>query len=628
MRLKLNKLFELEKQGYFNYKPVFSVFFIVVLLSVVSMAERVNLDVNGEKALGEIVDGHLYVEMTSLKQLVNRIAWFPASGVIAIFHNDKTAKLTVGSRQANVDGEIQTLEHPALLKSGNVLIPGEVLSGVFNLKLSVDHSSERPKTLVDISVTYSEEGLADVELITTQPLRPGEWNFIQEKEPDRIIITLFRCGIAIAGEAVEAKTPLSRVIYGTDDGFNARVVIYTKLDVGAVVLPAEGDMGLHAFIGPRESLTMEKVESTIGNSLNDVDKTSGDFSAPSGEAAISGISYLDADTTETAAVITGNDTDEVNQDIIEKPPLVPGFQEYPSSVTPEVTTASEVNTENEKQISSDTLEATDFQTGETMVVETMPSEITTSVPVTEVNEISRDVLTRLNAKRTARQNRNRSQAPEILVAIDPGHGGRDTGVRINGESESSLVLDIAVRLSDLLNEFGIKTLLTRETDADVVGFDRATRANIAGAAIYLSLHINASYSHRARGMELFIMKSDNDETSGVNSSNTLDPVVADRAMRNWRTIRKREETRRYASIMREALAQELPVTVAEIREERLMPLQGLSMPGIVVEMGYLTNAYERKLLTNSYYREELADALAEAVRRYAITTHSESAGEQ
>lgn len=89
---------------------------------------------------------------------------------------------------------------------------------------------------------------------------------------------------------------------------------------------------------------------------------------------------------------------------------------------------------------------------------------------------------------------------QMIVAIDPGHGGSDTGARsTGGVSEKELNLEVASRLARVLESAGAGVVLIRNTDDDLSQYDRAAMANASGSDIFLSIHHNACANPAAQG---------------------------------------------------------------------------------------------------------------------------------
>ena len=92
------------------------------------------------------------------------------------------------------------------------------------------------------------------------------------------------------------------------------------------------------------------------------------------------------------------------------------------------------------------------------------------------------------------------------IVIDPGHGGHDPGAKGSGVTEAALVLDIALRLEQLLAQTpGMEVVLTRRTDQFVALEERTAIANREGADLFLSIHANASASAQVGGVETYFL---------------------------------------------------------------------------------------------------------------------------
>lgn len=95
---------------------------------------------------------------------------------------------------------------------------------------------------------------------------------------------------------------------------------------------------------------------------------------------------------------------------------------------------------------------------------------------------------------------------EKIVVIDPGHGGRDPGAMgPTGLKESEVVLQVALRLEDLLASRGIQVVMTRSDDRFLSLSHRAAIANQVRADLFLSIHCNSA-KNPAQGIETFIAR--------------------------------------------------------------------------------------------------------------------------
>ena len=94
---------------------------------------------------------------------------------------------------------------------------------------------------------------------------------------------------------------------------------------------------------------------------------------------------------------------------------------------------------------------------------------------------------------------------ELIIALDPGHGGEEDGANYYGEVEKDVNLKIAKYVKEGLEQYdNVDVFLTREGDEQVSLKERVDRATQAGADMFISLHCNASVSHKSHGASVYI----------------------------------------------------------------------------------------------------------------------------
>ena len=94
---------------------------------------------------------------------------------------------------------------------------------------------------------------------------------------------------------------------------------------------------------------------------------------------------------------------------------------------------------------------------------------------------------------------------QLIIALDPGHGGDENGAEYYGLKEKDLNLKLAQMVQqEVLQYQGVQVVLTRETDEKVSLWERANRASVENADILFSLHFNASVSHNSCGASVYI----------------------------------------------------------------------------------------------------------------------------
>ena len=213
------------------------------------------------------------------------------------------------------------------------------------------------------------------------------------------------------------------------------------------------------------------------------------------------------------------------------------------------------------------------------------------------------------------------------IVIDPGHGGHDPGAQVRGLSEAELVLDIALRLEQLLSkEPGVAVVLTRRNNTYVALEERTAIANRSSADLFLSIHANASANASARGFETYFLNfAPNPEAEAIaarenaGSSKTmgnLPDIVKAIAMNN-----KIDESRDFASMLQQAMNAQLRKADRSarnlgVKQAPFMVLVGATMPSALAEVSFLTNRQEATLLRSTAYRQQIAEALFSGISKY------------
>jgi N-acetylmuramoyl-L-alanine amidase len=175
------------------------------------------------------------------------------------------------------------------------------------------------------------------------------------------------------------------------------------------------------------------------------------------------------------------------------------------------------------------------------------------------------------------------------IVIDPGHGGAERGVTVAGVTEADLMWDLARRLEGRMAATGMEALLTRREDTCPTDAERAAFANAAGAAVVLSLHVDANRSMHAEGLATFHFGNG----SGITS--TVGEALAGYI--------HRELTSRTAMLD----------LGTQARTWELLRLT--RMPTVRVEIGYLTNMGDRRRLLDPAFRDVVAEGILVGVKR-------------
>jgi N-acetylmuramoyl-L-alanine amidase len=217
-----------------------------------------------------------------------------------------------------------------------------------------------------------------------------------------------------------------------------------------------------------------------------------------------------------------------------------------------------------------------------------------------------------------------------LVVIDPGHGGEDRGSPgLYGLWEGEVALDLARRVKIWLARLmpSVRTRLTRDSDVYMALEERAAMANALGAELFVSLHLNAANEVVEHGgVATFVLDVDNDRnvlrlaarengtrTSDVSPLQFLVGSLA-RAEQQGRSLRLAEHVQRSTLLSGRRYLGGL--ADRGVKRAMFHVLVGAQMPAILLEASFLTQPAEAVLLTESAYRDALAEGVARGLAHY------------
>jgi len=216
------------------------------------------------------------------------------------------------------------------------------------------------------------------------------------------------------------------------------------------------------------------------------------------------------------------------------------------------------------------------------------------------------------------------------IAIDPGHGGDDDGVKsADGAKEKDLTLAAARRARSVIEaRLGLRVLLTREDDRNVPIDERTAIANNNKADLFISLHVNGSVRPGTAGVVIYCAEFDKDAARTAaaggagrvpafgGGSREIELVPWDLAQ-----TRHLDQSQAFAAMLEQQFRDRVPLAARSIDRAPLRVLESANMPAVVIEMGYLTNADQAKMLTSDAFQNALVTALFDAVVKFrdAIT---------
>ena len=220
------------------------------------------------------------------------------------------------------------------------------------------------------------------------------------------------------------------------------------------------------------------------------------------------------------------------------------------------------------------------------------------------------------------------------LLIDPGHGGGEPGtIGVAEIAEKHIALLIAKRLRERLREVdpALDVRLTRSADIDLSLQDRAHLANLWNPELFLSLHLNAAPSPEAQGIETLTLAPvgtvPGDPVPGREAEGACS-VAAEVGVVGDDTAVVLDDLRRAAAtnlaLVAAELMQQSAVTATgaydrEVKQGRYRVLRGLYMPGIVVEMGFLSHPSEGRLIPLPEWQACTVEALIDGLLRIDAT---------
>ena len=169
------------------------------------------------------------------------------------------------------------------------------------------------------------------------------------------------------------------------------------------------------------------------------------------------------------------------------------------------------------------------------------------------------------------------------VVIDAGHGGHDNGGQWGRVYEKHLALDTAFRLESKLKALGYQTVMTRRSDYFISLPQRVSTANRYRNAIFVSIHYNYTWKQDVSGLETFYSN---------------------------------EESRRLAQCVQNCLIQRTRTVDRSAKYARFYVIRNTTLPSILVEGGFVSNANERGRMKSAWFRESIAQGIVDGIQRY------------
>ncbi|MDO8734790.1 MAG: N-acetylmuramoyl-L-alanine amidase [Elusimicrobiota bacterium] len=216
------------------------------------------------------------------------------------------------------------------------------------------------------------------------------------------------------------------------------------------------------------------------------------------------------------------------------------------------------------------------------------------------------------------------------IVVDAGHGGEDPGaIGQKGTKEKDINLIIAQRLKDILKKNGYEVFLTRADDTFIPLADRTRLANKVMADLFVSIHCNASISADTRGFEIYFLSEKATDRAAEAVANMENSVIAleKSSLSGKRDIEKLLLSMAVTEFMNESssvcglINQEICKNFSNldsrgVKQANFYVLRGATMPAVLVEVGFLSNAKEEKLLNQKKFQKKITENIFNGIKEY------------
>lgn len=220
------------------------------------------------------------------------------------------------------------------------------------------------------------------------------------------------------------------------------------------------------------------------------------------------------------------------------------------------------------------------------------------------------------------------------IIIDPGHGGKDPGAIGYGKlKEKDVVLQVGLKLGKIIRKKmpGVKVDYTRSSDVFIPLWKRPKMANEKNGKLFISLHCNSNRSRRPSGFETYFLSAEKDDRA-------RDVVLKENGVISFE---EQEDQKRYegvnfilatmaqnafikqsqylASVIQRSLAQKLKPSGLKdrgVKQAGFLVMVGATMPNILIEMGFISNKHEARLLKQRSHQTNLAQAIFDGISKY------------
>jgi N-acetylmuramoyl-L-alanine amidase len=196
------------------------------------------------------------------------------------------------------------------------------------------------------------------------------------------------------------------------------------------------------------------------------------------------------------------------------------------------------------------------------------------------------------------------------VIIDPGHGGRDNGIALGPDLwEKDITLTVAQKLSESIRRrLGVRVILTRNANENLSPVERTTLANSTKADLFISLHVNNSFSPNTRGFEVYTL-----DAPGISDNTNPEALLVKASALDHAQETYLDKSERLANYIVTAYNEETKSKDARSKKAPLLVLKGATMPAVQIEMGYFSNPVDKEKITQEDFQRLIVKVITDGI---------------
>lgn len=219
---------------------------------------------------------------------------------------------------------------------------------------------------------------------------------------------------------------------------------------------------------------------------------------------------------------------------------------------------------------------------------------------------------------------------DLIVAIDPGHGGKDTGaIGVHGIYEKNVVLAMAKKLKKYIDDQpGMHAVLTRDRDVFIPLAKRVRLAHKMNADIFISIHADSFPDRSARGGSVYVLS-----TRGASSVMARILAKSENASLNDIKLKGRDSdvafvlsdlsreaniraSRKLARTVLGSMGRSVKLHKHSVQAANFAVLKSIDMPSMLIETAFVSNPSEARKLTNDHFQDQMARSIAMGVTKF------------